>query len=136
MQSLHRTAIAEQRERYADACFRLIRQKRGVLHCVCVDPNGFPVRSTWTSRTETLEFVGLFGQLITRVRASLRALLPKGGGSGGGGGRNVSNAVADADAEADEVGLTSLRIRTHKHEVLITLDLHHVFFVVQAPSES
>lgn len=91
------------------------------------------------TRVETLEFVGLFGQLIARARGSLRKLQllhderTTTTDDGGGGGGRRSRAAAEGREEDDE--LTSLRVRSQKHEVLITLDKHHVFFVVQGQTE-
>lgn len=105
-----------------------MRQKRGVKHCVVTDPNGYPVRSSFASRVETLEFVGLYGQLIWRARVALRRL-------DGRADQKKKRESSDDEDEDDEVDLVSFRVRSEKHEVLITVDTHHVFFVLQAQPE-
>lgn len=90
---------------YVDECVRHICSKRGILHCLVIDSSGVPVRSTM-SDPETVEHIGLFGQLIDRARVIMFSF-----------------------DSTDEI--ISLRVRSRKHEILITLDELFVFLVVQ-----
>lgn len=99
--------ITKRQLRYVDECIGRILRQLGVQHCVVVDLNGIPVRSTMPDDL-TIQHVGLFGQLIDKARSIISMVDP-----------------------TDEI--TFLRVRSRKHEVFVTPDGQLIFLVIQIP---
>lgn len=91
-----------------DECYLRLLHSKDVVDCIVIDLRGYPIKSSMND-SNTLEFIGLFGQLVDKV----------------------CKAITKCDT-SDE--MASLRIRTVKHEVLITPDDHFVFMVIQKPN--
>lgn len=82
-------------------------QKKDVLDALVIDTNGYPVKSTMSEEL-TIRFIGLYGQVIDKARFMLTQL--------------------DSNDE-----MTFMRIRSKKHEVIITPDDKCIFLVIQNP---
>ena len=90
-----------------EECVKRIMMKKDVLDVIFIDLNGHPVKSTMDYE-ESIQYIGLFGQLIDKARSAISSL-----------------------NTGDEV--TLLRIRSEKHEVIITPDKELIFLVLQNP---
>ena len=85
-----------------------IKTHKGVSGIVIVNLEGVPIRSTMDSRS-TLQYAALITQLTSKARSVVRDLDPQN-------------------------ELTFLRIRSKKHEIMISPDKEFILIVVQDPS--
>lgn len=90
-------------------CYTKILEQKGILGTVVIGKNGNPIKSTMNDKT-SLHYAGLFGQVIDKANFAIESLDP-------------------------ENELDFLRIRTRKHEVIITPDDYLVFVVLQSLSD-
>lgn len=103
----HFQTTVKQRREYVEECYKEIMKQKDVLAVVVIGKNGHPIKSTLDDAT-SLQYAGLFGQLIDKTRSAIQSL--------------------DADDE-----MTFIRIRSRKHEVIVTPDEHAIFLVMQNP---
>ena len=85
-----------------------IKTHKGVVGVVIVNSDGIPIRSTLDQKT-TLQYSAIISQLTGKARSAIR----------------------DLDPQND---LTFLRIRSQKHEILISPDKDYTLVVIQDPS--
>lgn len=82
-------------------------KQKDILGVVVIGKNGHPIKSTMDDAT-SLQYAGLFGQLIDKTRSAVQSLDPN-----------------------DEMEF--IRIRSRKHEVIVTADEYAIFLVLQNP---
>ena len=88
---------------------RRIRSHRGVKGVVIVDNAGVPIYSS-LSAEETTDYAAHISQLASKARGVVRSLDP-------------------------ENDLTFLRIRSKKHEIMVSPDKDYSLIVIQNPNE-
>lgn len=93
------------KRRYVDYCFKKCLRQRGVQHVIVFDCAGIPKKSTM-NKTDTIQYVGLFDELICKSKRTIRG-------------------VNGTDA------LTVLRLKSQKYEAIITVDNDLYFMVFQ-----
>ena len=84
----------------ADEWFKRIRSHRGVRDIVVVNAEGVPVRSTLADPAVAVQYAGHVQMLVAKAGAAVRVL--------------------DRTHPADE--LRGIRIRSHKHEIIIVAE--------------
>ena len=85
-----------------------IQSHKGVIGVIVVNQEGIPIRTTMDNST-TVTYAGLIHQLTNKTRCTVR----------------------DIDPQND---LTFLRIRTKKHEIMVSPDKDYLLLVVQNPN--
>lgn len=88
-------------------CYNALKEQRDVNDVIVVNDKFNPIRSTMEEQV-SLQYSGMYGQLIDRCRLIINEM-----------------------DEEDE--LDYLRVRTIKHEVLVTPDEKLTFIVLQSP---
>ncbi|XP_071393899.1 dynein light chain roadblock-type 2 [Centroberyx affinis] len=86
-----------------------IEAHKGVIGTVVVNAEGIPIRTTLDNST-TVQYAGLLRQLTMKARSAVR----------------------DIDPQND---LTFLRIRSKKHEIMVTPENEFLLIVIQNLSE-
>lgn len=87
-----------------------IQSHKGVTGVIVVNQEGIPIRTTMDNST-TVQYAGLVHQLTSKARITVR----------------------DLDPQND---LQFLRIRTMKHEIMVSPDKDYLLIVVQNPSQT
>ncbi|CAK6969007.1 dynein light chain roadblock-type 2 [Scomber scombrus] len=86
-----------------------IEAHKGVIGTIIVNAEGIPIRTTLDNST-TVQYAGLLRQLTMKARSTVR----------------------DIDPQND---LTFLRIRSKKHEILVSPENDFLLIVIQNPCE-
>ncbi|XP_016410410.1 dynein light chain roadblock-type 2 isoform X1 [Sinocyclocheilus rhinocerous] len=81
----------------------------GVIGTIVVNAEGIPIKTTLDNST-TVQYAGLLHQLTMKARSTVR----------------------DIDPQND---LTFLRIRSKKHEIMVSTDKEYLLIVIQNPAE-
>ncbi|XP_050545061.1 dynein light chain roadblock-type 2-like [Daktulosphaira vitifoliae] len=87
-----------------------IQSHRGVIGTIVVNNEGTPIKSTLDNAT-TIQYAGLIQQLIDKSKSVVR----------------------DLDPSND---LMFLRMRTKKHEIMVSPDKDFIMIVIQNPTET
>ncbi|XP_050420895.1 dynein light chain roadblock-type 2-like isoform X2 [Adelges cooleyi] len=87
-----------------------IQSHRGVIGTIVVNNEGTPIKSTLDNAT-TIQYAGLIQQLIDKSKSVVR----------------------DLDPSND---LMFLRMRTKKHEIMVSPDKDFIMIVIQNPTEA
>jgi len=87
-----------------------ISSHKGVIGLIVVNQEGIPIRTTLDNST-TLQYAGLIHQLTAKARSTVR----------------------DIDPTND---LTFLRIRSKKHEIMVTPEKEYMLIVIQNPASN
>jgi len=87
-----------------------ISSHKGVIGLIVVNQEGIPIRTTLDNST-TLQYAGLIHQLTAKARSTVR----------------------DIDPTND---LTFLRIRSKKHEIMVTPEREYMLIVIQNPASN
>ena len=85
-----------------------IQSHKGVQGIVVVNNDGIPIRSTLENAV-TVQYAGLVSQLVVKSRSAVRTLDPQN-------------------------DLTFLRLRSKKHEIMISPDKEFTLVVIQDPN--
>lgn len=94
----------EQKRKYIKRYYRRCLQLNGVQNAIVFNTIGIPHQSTF-NRRETVHMIGLIDEILLKVKRVIEIIKP------------------------DDT-FVSLRLRTHKFEMFITLDLDDLYFVV------
>ncbi|XP_028263372.1 dynein light chain roadblock-type 2-like [Parambassis ranga] len=86
-----------------------IEAHKGVIGTIVLDADGIPIRTTLDNST-TVQYAGLLRELSTMAK----------------------NTVRDIDPQNE---LTFLRIRSKKHEIMVSIDSNCLLIVIQNPCE-
>lgn len=91
-----------------DEIFKKLKELPGVVGVVATTAEGSPIKSTMDDTT-TMQYATLVAQLCEQTRSTLRDLEPGN-------------------------DLTFLRVRTKKHELIISPDKNYCLIVITSPS--
>merc|ERR550514_1155463 len=84
-----------------------IQTHKGVIGVVVINKEGIPIRSTLDQQT-TVQYASLISQLAAKAKSCVR----------------------DIDPQND---LTFLRIRSKKHEIMVSPEKEYMLIVIQTP---
>lgn len=93
-----------QKRKYIQRYYRKCLRIKGVQNAIVYNSLGIPKHSTF-DHSETIRTIGLFDELILKVKRSIQFISP-----------------------GDE--FASIRLRTHKFEIIIAVDLNDVYFAI------
>lgn len=93
-----------QKRKYIEKYFRKFLRIKGVQNAIVFNSLGIPKHSSF-EKSETIRSIGLFDELIFKVKRAIQLI----------------------NAEDQFV---SIRLRTHKFEILISKDLDDIYFVI------
>lgn len=97
--------MASQNE--VDDMIKRIQSSKGVQGLIIIDSDGIPIRTSLDNET-TLHYAALISQLIIHAKRVVREL--------------------DSSQELEQ-----LRLRSHKHEIIVAPESKYIMIVVQVP---